>query len=439
MPYGGIKVLEIPVEIISATDSQTGKADLLFSGNYGLAFVGHYLAAFLFKELASEVLRHGQYIGSANTISFEIVCNLVSRFHEHFYQQIKDHLTTNHELDFFLGGFCPSTGKVRVAKFSVNSATRQSGYQEVLQGGGFSFETIGVDDGQAKFRELMNLSLLAPCPTHLVAFRRLWDVIRDPEVKFVKGAAQYGDFKNGSFALGGVFDVVRENQVLQPKSYIRGTDIELINLPNEPLDLHIHYSYANPFDQDINSFEYAEMYSDRRGGMHVVDEQISILPYNAKWVQWFQDERDFLRMQGIDPNIPVEHVGSTAVPGMAAVPHVDLLIGADFAGDVHAAPFDLSEHGYEYLGDKLANGYRCYRKRGKNRGEKEFNLFVAPPGSEFWNRTLKLRDYLRQRDDERDAFIREKVRILNAGSWTLVRYLKQRANYLAQLLARSNQ
>lgn len=56
MPHGGIKIMEIPIQIFSATDEKLGKAELLFSQKYGMAFAGSYFTAFLMKELVAEVL-----------------------------------------------------------------------------------------------------------------------------------------------------------------------------------------------------------------------------------------------------------------------------------------------------------------------------------------------------------------------------------------------
>jgi GrpB-like predicted nucleotidyltransferase (UPF0157 family) len=440
MPYGGIKVLEVPVRVIGPY--QAGQAEPLFVQNYGIGFVGHYLAAFLLKELVSEVLSHAQFLGRREEISFDLICELVVRIHRHFYPQIRDHLTTNHVLDFFLAGFCPQSGRVRVAKFSVDAATRQPEYREILQELPFSFATIGVTEGQARFHELMEMNLSQPrCKTHFVAFRRLWDVIRDPDIRKVKGAVQYGQFDGSDFKLAGAFELRREAEQLVPRTFIRGTDVQEIHGAGGIHDLHITYSFGNPFAEDIQSFDVARTFWELRRkpdgtedpARHVIDEQITMVPHDARWARWFQDEMAFLRMEGIAEAIPVEHIGSTAVPGLAAIPCVDMMVGVETLGDVQTKPFNLQEHGYEYLGDRLMPGQRSYRKRG----DRAFNVHVVERGGEFWTNAIQLREYLRQHPEECTAYSIEKIRIINPGSWTLVRYLNERANYFNQLLERA--
>ena len=435
MPHGGIKIMEIPIQIFSATDEKLGKAELLFSQKYGMAFAGSYFTAFLMKELVAEVLTHSQFLGTAEFISFTKICDFVLRFHKHFHEKIRDHLTTDYEVDFFLGGYCPQAKKIRVAKFFVDLASGQPNYSEILQATGFTCETIGVDSGQKRFTELMNLSLSGPpCRTHFAAFRRLWDVIRDPEIPLVAGAVQYGEFENNDFKMFGAYDVKFENGRMNSRMYVRGTDVDAITLTYQPQTLHIGYTYGNLFDEDVKSFDTWSAFWEADGTGHVMDEQITVLTHDLKWQQWFEEEAGFLRAV-LGDTLPIDHIGSTAVSGMAALPCVDILIGIKSLGDVKTPPCKLTGLGYEYMRDVFVGGQRYYRKRGA----RSFNLHLVEHGGAHWTSAIKLRDYLRQNSADRDAYSREKIRILNAGSWTLVRYLRQRANYLAQLLARSIQ
>lgn len=59
----------------------------------------------------------------------------------------------------------------------------------------------------------------------------------------------------------------------------------------------------------------------------VLQEQVSIVPYDLNWPRMFAEERDHLL-----GNLPremigrIEHFGSTAIPGLAAKPIVDMLV-----------------------------------------------------------------------------------------------------------------
>src|SRR5208282_5822756 len=119
----------------------------------------------------------------------------------------------------------------------------------------------------------------------------------------------------------------------------------------------------------------------------------------------------------------IEHIGSTAVPGIAARPVVDILIGVQAVGSPEQPPFNLSLRGFDYFGDCGLPGRLVYRKRK----DEMFDLHIVEHGGGFWTRSIQLRQYLLNHPDEARRFGLEKVRILNVGAWTAKRYLNARA------------
>jgi GrpB-like predicted nucleotidyltransferase (UPF0157 family) len=79
-------------------------------------------------------------------------------------------------------------------------------------------------------------------------------------------------------------------------------------------------------------------------------EPVRILPYDPRWPGRFEGERTRLEA-ALRPWLagPVEHIGSTAVPGLAAKPVVDIMAGVrDLETSVDAraavAPLDYVYH-----------------------------------------------------------------------------------------------
>ena len=58
-----------------------------------------------------------------------------------------------------------------------------------------------------------------------------------------------------------------------------------------------------------------------------IEEEVRLEPHNSRWAAQFVPERD--RLFAVLPGrfIAIEHVGSTAVPGLTAKPIVDILGG----------------------------------------------------------------------------------------------------------------
>ena len=56
--------------------------------------------------------------------------------------------------------------------------------------------------------------------------------------------------------------------------------------------------------------------------------RVVLLPYDAAWPAHFQQARTKLQAAFADASIAIEHIGSTAVPGLCAKPVIDVLAGA---------------------------------------------------------------------------------------------------------------
>ena len=62
--------------------------------------------------------------------------------------------------------------------------------------------------------------------------------------------------------------------------------------------------------------------------------------------------------------VAVHHIGSTAVPGLAAKPIIDIMPVVKSLADVDKMAGRFAEYGYEYLGEFGIAGRRCMRKGG---------------------------------------------------------------------------
>lgn len=75
---------------------------------------------------------------------------------------------------------------------------------------------------------------------------------------------------------------------------------------------------------------------------------IAVVAYSAEWPARFAAERDALARVFPPDAFTIEHIGSTAVPGLEAKPIVDILIGAPSLPDIEARIGAMAALGYEY-------------------------------------------------------------------------------------------
>ena len=142
---------------------------------------------------------------------------------------------------------------------------------------------------------------------------------------------------------------------------------------------------------------------------------IVIADYDPSWPAQFEAERDLMYARcGRDAFTVIEHVGSTAVPGLAAKPIIDIMPGLRSLNDAPPIIEKLQAIGYVYVPEfekpnEIDEGmpFRRYLRKDVS-GERAFHLHMVEDGSDFWQHDLLFRDYLRAHPDARDAYARLK-------------------------------
>lgn len=139
---------------------------------------------------------------------------------------------------------------------------------------------------------------------------------------------------------------------------------------------------------------------------------IVIADYDAAWPRRFEEERAMiLRACGAGAFTRIEHVGSTAVPGLGAKPVIDIMPGVRSLAAFAPCIERLATLGYEYVpeneqfiagvGEGIAD--RRYFRKDVD-GARAFHLHVVEYGGDFWVRHLRFRNELRMRPASRRAY-----------------------------------
>ncbi|HET7788078.1 MAG TPA: ribonuclease III [Myxococcales bacterium] len=157
----------------------------------------------------------------------------------------------------------------------------------------------------------------------------------------------------------------------------------------------------------------------------LIDEPVAVVDYDPRWPALAAEEIAHLR--GALGELPIEHVGSTAVPQLAAVPVIDLVAGVRD----RAAALRIPE--YEACGEAGVPGRLLFRKRGPI----AFNVVVVEEGGVLWRDAVALRDYLAAHPDEAERYTDRKRAAVAAGAATLLRYSEEMAQAVAELLERA--
>lgn len=164
-----------------------------------------------------------------------------------------------------------------------------------------------------------------------------------------------------------------------------------------------------------------------------VDEPITLVEPDPRWPAIYASEAERVRGAVGDVVVRIEHVGSTAVPGLIGKPIVDLLVGVRALDEGRACAPRLVALGYEDFGEIFIPG-RLYLRR---RGPPHFNVGIAEEGGAFFTTQLAVRDYLRAHPDEAKAYADEKRKAYEHGARLFSTYSQRKGAFVTALVERA--
>jgi GrpB-like predicted nucleotidyltransferase (UPF0157 family) len=134
-------------------------------------------------------------------------------------------------------------------------------------------------------------------------------------------------------------------------------------------------------------------------------DEIIITDSDPRWPDLFTEESARVRAAlpaGVVTRI--EHFGSTAVPGLAAKPVIDLLIGVVSLTEAKRVVVDaLAALGYAYWDTDPDPAHMFFVKGLPSNGPRSHHIHMVESDSPYWQRLL-FRDYLRHNPDEAEHY-----------------------------------
>lgn len=120
-------------------------------------------------------------------------------------------------------------------------------------------------------------------------------------------------------------------------------------------------------------------------------DAIVIVEYDPAWPQEFVRLRDRAQDALGDLALSIEHVGSTAVPGLAAKPVIDMVVVIASDDDLEEAIRRLEAMGYQARGELGVPGREAFTWP---EGERRHHLYVSPSTSDELRAQVRFRDML---------------------------------------------
>jgi GrpB-like predicted nucleotidyltransferase (UPF0157 family) len=141
-----------------------------------------------------------------------------------------------------------------------------------------------------------------------------------------------------------------------------------------------------------------------------VSQPVRIVDYQPAWQAAYSEVEALVRAALGPVAVRVEHVGSTAVPGLAAKPVIDVQLSVESFEPAEAYRAPLEAVGFEHRPDDEPE-HRFFGLTNAD-GERVVNLHVCEAGSEWERRHVAFRDALRADPDLRSRYEAEKRRVV---------------------------
>jgi GrpB-like predicted nucleotidyltransferase (UPF0157 family) len=170
---------------------------------------------------------------------------------------------------------------------------------------------------------------------------------------------------------------------------------------------------------------------------------IVLAPYDPEWSRMFDEEQDRIQTAIGEWAVAIEHVGSTAIPGIAAKPIIDIGVALRSFEDALYCITPLVEIGYECLGEFGIPRRIYFRKRtdtpapgqDPNPGVgRTHQVHMYEETHEQFVNHLAFRDYLRAHPDDARAYEDLKHR-LAAEHGDVEAYADAKSDFVRQILA----
>jgi GrpB-like predicted nucleotidyltransferase (UPF0157 family) len=139
-------------------------------------------------------------------------------------------------------------------------------------------------------------------------------------------------------------------------------------------------------------------------------EEVIIVPYDPAWPALYEAEAARLRAAlPADLVLAMEHFGSTAIPGLAAKPVIDILVAVPSIAEARertVAP--LEALGYAFWADNPKRDRLFFVKGLPPAPRRTHHVHMTELEGEAWRR-LRFRDHLRTHAEAREAYLALKL------------------------------
>lgn len=160
-----------------------------------------------------------------------------------------------------------------------------------------------------------------------------------------------------------------------------------------------------------------------------MDQPMRLVAHDPAWADSYVAEHARVRDPLGERVRRIDHIGSTAVPDLAAKPVIDVRVVTEDMATARACKDPLFDADYGLVHD--VDSWVSFRRSDKGQ---TYNLHVFPTGDSRWRENLLFRDYLRDHPDARRRYESLKRDLLDSHPDDVVAYSRGKTEFVAEVI-----
>ncbi len=139
----------------------------------------------------------------------------------------------------------------------------------------------------------------------------------------------------------------------------------------------------------------------------------------------------------VEQDVPIDHVGSTAIPNMIGKNIIDVLIGANSQVQFQELMGIIVKMGYFPSKNSKSEIYQFFASRQGETSSGDVHIHLVVLHTNRYNEFLQLRDYLLNNEDEAKAYANHKREIVDTKTAERKDYRAIKSEYVTKLIERA--
>ncbi len=178
------------------------------------------------------------------------------------------------------------------------------------------------------------------------------------------------------------------------------------------------------------------MRDDASFGLGLKNQTVSLTEPNTLWHEAYEEEAEAIRQALGDKAIDIQHVGSTAIPGIKAKPILDIMVGIKNFADGPTCIGAMESIGYEYAGTDIVPDDHIFG-RGIKGDTRTHLVHAVEYGGYHWNRMIAFRDALRRDPALAGAYEQLKIDLAGEHAQSRAEYTKAKHEFIDEVVKAS--